>query len=110
MPVYIDDMHETDLGMFRGMRMSHMIADTVEELHAMADALGIERRHFQGDHYDVAKSKRRKALKYHGARAISMRECAAMCGLRKMGREMGDPRTAPDRYKAARAETKEGSQ
>ena len=39
---------------FRGRRWSHMVSDTsVAELQAFADAVGIPRSGFQGDHYDV---------------------------------------------------------
>ncbi len=47
--------------------MCHMIADTLEELHAMADKIGVDRKHFQTDtnnkHYDICKSKRALAVK-----------------------------------------------
>lgn len=52
------------------MVMCHMIADTPEELHAMADRIGVARRWFQDPktmnvsfpHYDIAKSKRELAV------------------------------------------------
>lgn len=43
-----------------------MVADTIEELHKMADAIGIKRGWFQGDarpHYDISKSKRKLAIR-----------------------------------------------
>jgi hypothetical protein len=46
------------------MLMSHLVADSLEELHKMADALGIDRVHFQHKstpHYDICKKKRMKA-------------------------------------------------
>ena len=47
--------------------MSHMIADSLEELHEMADKIGVARRWFQKDasfpHYDVCKAKRELAIK-----------------------------------------------
>ena len=54
---------------YRGMLMCHMIADTPDELHAMAARIGVERRWFQAPpkasfwHYDIAKSKRALAVK-----------------------------------------------
>lgn len=61
MPVYVDKaMNE-----HRGMKMCHMLADTLEELHAMADALGLRRAWFQPlstPHYDIPQSKRRLAI------------------------------------------------
>jgi hypothetical protein len=47
------------------MKMSHMTADTLEELHAMAERLGL-RKWFQNKttpHYDLCKSKREEAIK-----------------------------------------------
>lgn len=39
---------------FRGQKWSHMVSDsTLDELHHFADGVGIPRRAFQGDHYDV---------------------------------------------------------
>jgi Protein of unknown function (DUF4031) len=38
----------------RGRRWSHLVSDaSYDELHAFVDALGVPRRAFQGDHYDV---------------------------------------------------------
>jgi hypothetical protein len=38
----------------RGMRWCHLISDeSLDELHQFAQANGIPRRGFQGDHYDV---------------------------------------------------------
>jgi hypothetical protein len=48
--------------------MCHMIADAPDELHAMADRIGVARRWFQQPpkasfwHYDIAKSKRALAI------------------------------------------------
>jgi hypothetical protein len=69
MTVYVDDMRAT-LGR---MVMCHMAADTEAELHAMADAVGVARRHHQGDHYDICKAKRAAAVK-RGAREVTRRE------------------------------------
>lgn len=52
---------------FRGMIMSHMAADSLEELHAMAKNIGVDRRHFQDKpgkpHYDICKQNKTKAIK-----------------------------------------------
>ncbi len=49
----------------RRMMMCHMVADTLAELHDMAEKLGV-RAHFQSHtrypHYDICKSKRNQAL------------------------------------------------
>jgi hypothetical protein len=88
MTVYVDDMHLIPMGEFqagrgRTFKMSHMIADTEAELHAMADKLGLKRSWYQGDHYDVTKSKRLEALLKHGAVAITLHQCSAMSMLRR---------------------------
>jgi hypothetical protein len=80
--IYVDDMWKTAYGRFRGMQMSHMIADTLEELHEFADKLGLKREWFQdkisGPHYDISLGKRRLAVIY-GAKQITLRQCAAIC-------------------------------
>lgn len=50
------------------MIMCHMLADTIPELHAMADRIGVKRKWFQSDsstpHYDICKKKRELAIKF----------------------------------------------
>lgn len=67
MAVYVDDMHLTPLGQYRGMRMCHMVADSTNELLAMADKIGVARRWLQHagiprEHFDIATSKRALAV------------------------------------------------
>ena len=76
MPVYVDAARIP----FRRMIMSHMVADTLEELHEMADRLGLKRQWFQPGppahavaHYDLCDSFRTRALTL-GATEISRRE------------------------------------
>lgn len=60
-PVYVD----APIWQFGRMRMCHMISESMDALHAMADKIGVSRRHFQDKkvpHYDVCKSKRRLAI------------------------------------------------
>lgn len=39
---------------WRDRYWAHLVSDhSLEELHAFADALGVPRRAFQGDHYDI---------------------------------------------------------
>lgn len=39
---------------FKGRLWAHLVSDeSLEELHAFAEAAGIPRRGFHGDHYDV---------------------------------------------------------
>jgi hypothetical protein len=70
MAVYVDDA----ITWWRGQRWAHLMADTLEELHAMAAQLEIPRRAFQdktsGAHYDVTVELRERALRL-GAIAIS---------------------------------------
>lgn len=73
MAVYIDSANNK----FRGMIMSHMIADTLDELHVMAKKIGMKKEWFQEDasfpHYDVSISRKKDALKL-GAIEIERRE------------------------------------
>lgn len=73
--------------------MSHMVADTEEELHAMADKISLQRKWYQGDHYDVSLSLRKRAVE-HGAREIELRTLACMCAIRRETGKLGDPETA----------------
>ena len=70
MAVYVDDA----VTWWRGQRWAHLMADTLDELHAMAARLGMPRRVFQdkpsGAHYDVTVELREQALRL-GAVAIS---------------------------------------
>lgn len=70
MSVYVDDAVHA----WRGQRWAHLMADTLEELHAMAQQLGIPRRAFQnktsGAHYDVTADLREDAIRL-GAVPIS---------------------------------------
>ncbi len=70
MTVYVDDA----VTVWRGRRWAHLMADSLDELHAMAARLGIPRHAFQdkasGAHYDVTVELRAQALRL-GAVAIS---------------------------------------
>jgi hypothetical protein len=75
--IYVDDMFKYEFGRFAGMRMSHMIATDENELHDMAREIGIERRHYQRDHYDICMSKRNLAISL-GAMPITYRQLGFM--------------------------------
>ena len=48
---------------YRGRRWCHVVSDeSLDELHAFADANGIPRRGFQGDHYDVPEEYREQLI------------------------------------------------
>lgn len=77
MAVYVDDMYTIPLGQFGRMKMSHLIADTTEELLAMVDKIGVDRKWIQKagtnqEHFDISISKRILAVE-HGTIPISMR-------------------------------------
>lgn len=83
MSVYVDNMTAP----FGRMVMCHMIADTSEELHAMAASIGVARKWCQSEgtpreHYDICLSKRALAVR-HGATEITLRELAAKTSARK---------------------------
>ena len=99
MAVYVDDMHRSPLGRCRGMKMCHMIAENETDLHLMADRIGVERRWYQGDHYDLPVAKRLLAVR-RGAVQITMRELAALAFLNRIGQPMGQPATAVERMRA----------
>jgi|GEM_PF-2403975 len=58
----------------RGRRFAHLASDRSEaELHAFAAALGLHRRWYQGDHYDVPSELRQRAIE-RGAEPVSAGE------------------------------------
>lgn len=71
--VYIDDAKVPR----HGHRWSHLTADSLEELHEFAAAIGIATRAFhvgaRHPHYDVTESQRRRAIQY-GALAVTARD------------------------------------
>jgi hypothetical protein len=86
MAVYVDGARNP-LGR---MLMSHMLADTEEELHAMAFAVGVDRRHFQQhgtSHYDICQSKRALAVRL-GAIEVNRHDLVRLIRrLREVNRE-----------------------
>jgi len=68
---------------WKGRSWAHLISDTsLDELHAFAERLGVPRRGFQGDHYDVPSEFRLRAIAA-GARPVPSREI--VCALRSLG-------------------------
>jgi len=84
MSVYIDRVNLS----YGSMVMCHMIADSLDELHAMAQRLGLKRAWFQEPpkasfpHYDVAQSKKALALKLGAIECDRVTFCAHMRRLR----------------------------
>jgi hypothetical protein len=75
-PVYVDDARISH----RGMRWSHLVADTAEELHRAAEALQIPRERAQDRgrtlHYDLPDAYRERAIELGLAKPITWRELA----------------------------------
>jgi hypothetical protein len=96
MAVYVDDMRAP----FGRLIMCHMIADTREELVAMARTIGVQLKWIQypdtaREHFDIALSKRALAVAA-GAIEITLIQCAAMEARRRKTGEIGDPTTAEE--------------
>ncbi|MEO8021117.1 DUF4031 domain-containing protein [Polaromonas sp.] len=94
MPVYVDDMKAK----FGRMVMCHMLADTDDELHAMAARIGVSRRWHQAppkhdSHYDIALSMRAKAVAA-GAVEITWRQAGCMTVRRRATGALGSPAEA----------------
>lgn len=106
MTVYVDDMR----AQFGRMVMCHMLADTDEELHTMADKIGVARRWHQApprhdSHYDIALSKRALALA-SGAVEITWLQASAMNFRRRATGHLGHPHDAADWLRNYRKESR----
>ncbi|WP_136441617.1 DUF4031 domain-containing protein [Pacificoceanicola onchidii] len=89
MAVYVDDMQAP----FGRMKMCHMMADSTEELLAMADRIGVSRKWLQKpgshrEHFDIALSKRRLAVA-GGAVEVKRRDLGML--MRKRSGKSFDP-------------------
>jgi len=84
MSVYVDQVTKYPLGAIKdsqtrrnGEYWCHLFADTVEELHELAQHIGLRREWFQDrkdfPHYDIVPNKRRQAIKL-GAVQTTTRE------------------------------------
>lgn len=78
MAVYVDDARIR----WRGRRWSHLIADTPEELHEAAAALGLARERAQDKgrtlHYDLPDPLRERAIECGVAKPVSWRELSEL--------------------------------
>ena len=86
MAVYVDDFYKTGAKIGR-MKMSHMIADTKQELIEMAEKIGVNKKWIQHEgthkeHFDICLEKRALAIKL-GANSITYRQLGTMCLNRK---------------------------
>ena len=86
MSVYVDNMRSR----VGRLVLCHMMADTTEELHAMADRIGMKRHwcQYEGtdrEHYDVSLAKRALALRY-GAVEITPKDMVRIVQERRRAR------------------------
>lgn len=78
------------------MFLCHMVADTTDELLAMADKIGVRRKWIQHagtykEHFDICMSKRAKAVKA-GAVEITWRQYAEFVNARKPKSDLPEPK------------------
>lgn len=90
MSVYVDSMR----AQFGRMVMCHMLADSTEELLAMADQIGVQHRWLQDageatEHFDITLSKRALAVR-HGAVEVGPHEIAGLIASRLSEQEAAD--------------------
>ena len=85
MAILVDPLREYPAVGLPFTRWCHMAVDgSFAELHEFAGRLGIPRRRFQGDHYDLPPTLRARAIEL-GAEEVSTREL-----LRRMAGPRGD--------------------
>jgi hypothetical protein len=80
---YVDDARHA----YGRMVMCHMLADTTDELLAMANRIGIDRKWIQQpgtayEHFDICRSKRALAVSL-GAKEVGRREVVTIIQERK---------------------------
>lgn len=90
MAVYVDNMQAS----FGRMKMCHMMADTTEELLAMADLIGVDRKWIQhpgrySEHFDIAMSKRALAVEA-GAIEVDRRRLGEIMRTRREAADASD--------------------
>ena len=86
MACYVDTVREYPDAGLRHTRFCHQLADTRDELHAMAEALGVPHRYFQDHpwrwHHDLPEPLRARAIEL-GAREVGLREVGLLLRRRK---------------------------
>jgi Protein of unknown function (DUF4031) len=86
MTCYVDAIREYPGAGLRFTRFCHLLADTREELHAMADELGIPRKYFQDHpwrwHHDLPEPLRARAVEL-GAEEVTLHDVGALLKKRK---------------------------
>jgi len=86
--IYVDNFDHP----YRGMLMSHMIADTTEELLEMVDRIGVKRKWIQDagtcrEHFDISKPKKELAIK-NGAVLVHFRTLSNITNFKEMTAEI----------------------
>lgn len=87
MACYVDTVRSYPGKGLRFTEFCHLLADTRDELHAMADQLGIPRRFFQDHpwrwHHDLPDQLRARAVEL-GAIEVTMHEVGALLRARRI--------------------------
>jgi len=86
MTVYVDYPFDTSVtSQWPYKKACHMMsdADTDDELHALAERIGLMREWYQGDHYDLTVNKRTLAIEYGAVKCDTI----AMVMIRRLKRE-----------------------
>jgi hypothetical protein len=84
MTVYVDDVRHR----YRSFWMCHLWADTIDELHAFAMAIGLKMEWFQcppkasWEHYDISLGKKAQALKMGAVLTDKYGPVVHVCNLR----------------------------
>jgi hypothetical protein len=79
---------------WRGKQWAHLVSDvSYDELHVFAAALGVPRRAFQGDHYDIPADVRERAVRM-GATEVDGRVLVKR--LRAAGLRRSKAKLSPD--------------
>ena len=86
MACYVDTVRAYPTAGLRHTRFCHLLADTREELHALAEELGVPSRFLQDHpwrwHHDLPEPLRDRAIAL-GAREITMHEVGALLKARR---------------------------
>lgn len=94
MACYVDTVRSYPDAGLRFTDFCHLLADTREELHAIADTLGIPRRFFQDHpwrwHHDLPAHLRPRAIEL-GARELTLREVGLLLRARRHAVTVPEP-------------------
>ena len=96
--IYVDNYRAN----FGRMKMSHLTADSPEELEEARIALGIpptgiHNRGLPGEHLDVSESKRNQAVRELGAKEVAPKDMVVMIQRKRERRKEAESRREADR-------------